>query len=46
MATLAECPRFHNSIDLVMADSDSIDTISIDTENWLYTLTIDALNIE
>jgi hypothetical protein len=37
---------FANSIELVMANSDSIDTISISTENWEYTLTIDALNIE
>jgi hypothetical protein len=37
---------FANSIELVMANSDSIDTISISTENWEYTLTIGALNIE
>jgi len=37
---------FADSIELVMANSDSIDTISISTENWEYTLTIDALNIE
>jgi hypothetical protein len=37
---------FANSLELVMANSDSIETISIDTENWHYTLTIGALNIE
>jgi hypothetical protein len=37
---------FANSLELVMANSDSIETISIDTENWHYTLTIGALNVE
>ena len=36
---------FADSIELVMANSDSIGTISIDAENWYYTLTIGALNI-
>ena len=37
---------FANSLELVMANSDSIDTISMDTDNGHYTLTIGALNIE